>query len=115
MMCSAYFGELCEERKKDWNYKNTDPYSVLKTFVKLVRKGHELLYSGQDYFKDKIQIDWGSFAWKCTKEEMIKFLEDKQSTLPWLIESELEIIECVKQYIEEHGDTLYGVVFIEEY
>ena len=69
---------------------------------------------GDKYFHDRIQIDWGSFAWKCTPEEILKFLNDDKETLPWLVEYDEHMIECVKTYISERGDLLYGVVFVEE-
>ena len=45
----------------------------------------------------------------------MSFLQEKKTTLPWLIESEEEILEKVSNYIQEHGDVQYGVVFVEEY
>ena len=46
MMCSAYFGELSEERKANWNHKEENPYSVLVSPISLERKGHRLLDVG---------------------------------------------------------------------
>jgi len=114
MMCSAYFGELCDERKQEWYYKDDNPYAVLRTSIELDRKGHKLLSCGQEYFSERIQIDWGSFAWKSTEEQILKFLGDHQSNLPWLVEDDVEMIKQVKQYIKKYGNTLYGVVFVEE-
>lgn len=53
--------------------------------ILLEHKGYKLLDVGSTYFRDKIKIDWGSFAWKCTAEEIMKFLEHHQETLIWLI------------------------------
>ncbi|MEE1196132.1 MAG: hypothetical protein UHS54_04580 [Lachnospiraceae bacterium] len=114
MMCSAYFGELSEERKANWNHKEENPYSVLVSPISLERKGHRLLDVGNKYFHDRIQVDWGSFAWKCNPEEIIRFLNDNKTTLPWLIEDEEDVIEKVKTYISERGNVAYGVVFVEE-
>ena len=114
MICSAYFGELCKDRKKQWDYKDNNPYAVLKTSVKVDRKGHDLLSYGQLYFEDRIQIDWGSFAWKATEKQILVFLEDHQSKLPWLVEDDVLMVKQVKQYIKEHEDASYGVVFVEE-
>ena len=114
MMCSAYFGELCEERKKNWHCDGTNPYEVLVAPVTLERKGHKLLDVGNKYFHDRIQVDWGSFAWKCNAEEIIRFLEENKDTLPWLVKDEEEILENVRNYVSERGNVDYGVVFVEE-
>lgn len=114
MVCSAFFGELSEERKADWCHNDENPYTVLVSPISLERKGHKLLDVGNKYFRDRIQIDWGSFAWKCTPEEILKFLNDYKETLPWLVVYDEHMIESVKTYISERGDMLYGVVFVEE-
>ena len=114
MQCSAYFGELSEERKQNWNCADDNPYDVLQSPIKLTGKGHDLWEKGEKYFNGRIQIDWGSYAWKCTKEQIIVFLEGTITTLPWLLDGEKKEIESIKQYIRERGDTQYGVVFIEE-
>lgn len=114
MMCSAYFGELCDKRKEKWNNDDTNPYAVLASPIKLEQKGHDLLSVGNKYFHDQIQVDWGSFAWKCSPEEILRFLDDYREKLPWLIEDDEALIENVKAYIEERGNVTYGVVFVEE-
>ena len=106
MECVAYFGKLNTKRANN-------PFEVLNEPVLLERKGHDLLFHGSKYFKEKEQIDWGSFLYKCTKDEIIKFLSDFKITLSWLIESEEKEIENVMNYITEHGNVEYGVVFVE--
>ena len=101
MMCSAYFGELSDDRKHEWENAESDPYAVLKTPIKLDRKGHELLDCGQKYFSERTQIDWGSFGWKSTEKQILKFLKDHQSNLPWLVKDDAEMIEQVKRYIKD--------------
>lgn len=93
MMCSAFFGELSEERKANWHHDDENPYAVLASPISLDRKGHKLLDVGNKYFRDRIQIDWGSFAWKCTQEEIIKFLNDHKETLSWLVKDDEQMIE----------------------
>lgn len=114
MMCSAYFGELCEARKEKWHCDDTSPYEVLIAPITLDRKGHKLLDEGNKYFRDKMQVDWGSFAWKCNAEEIIRFLEDNRDTLPWLVKDEEQMLESVRTYVSERGNVAYGVVFVEE-
>lgn len=115
MMCTAYFGILCEERKIQWNYPDTNPYGVLISPICLERIANDLLFEGSRYFRDKIKIDWGSFAWKCTKEEIFKFLCDHKTTLPWLVENDEEMLLEVISYLDKHKDEEFGIVFIEEY
>ena len=114
MMCSAYFGELCDERKSKWDNGDTNPYTVLTLPISLERKGHKLLDVGSKYFHDRIQIDWGSFAWKCTSEEILQFLYDYKETLSWLVEDDERMIESVKEYVSQRENAEYGVVFVEE-
>lgn len=114
MICSAYFGELSEERKNDWKCEDDNPYNVLQNPVNLGRKAYDLWYSSKKYFEEQIQIDWASYAWKCTEAQIVSFFEETMTTLPWLVEDEKEILENVGQYIKNHGNTEYGVVFIEE-
>lgn len=114
MMCSAYFGRLSEKRKIKWDNGDDNPYDVLESSICLEGKGHDLLHAGSDYFKDRIQIDWGSFAWKCTSEGICRFLCDYKTSLLWLNESEEELIRKIKAYIAEDKNAEFGIVFIEE-
>ena len=114
MVCSAYFGILSEERKLDWDNGDDNPCGILSSQICLEGKGHDVLRAGSNYFREKIQIDWGSFAWKCTPEEICRFLCDYKTTLSWLIESEEELLNKVKAYIAENAGEEFGVVFIEE-
>lgn len=61
-----------------------------------------------------MQIDWGSFAWKCNEDEIFTFLNDCKSKLPWLEKKEEELIHSVECYIMEHKNAAFAVVFIEE-
>ena len=115
MMCSAYFGELSEGRKAVWDNGDDHPHKVLASSIQLNGKGHEIWSKGSNYFHDKIQIDWGSFAWECSANEILKFLNDSKSTLPWLEKDDLKLIRNVKNYISERPNCDFGVVFIEEY
>ena len=114
MECSAYFGELSETRKQKWEQGNTNPYEVLVSPIRLERKGHDLLSVGSKYFREKIKLDWGSFAWKCSPDEMYRFLDEHKTTLPWLVKSDEELCTKVRDYVLQRGNTEYGIVFVEE-
>ena len=75
----------------------------------------KVLDRGSDYFSEEIKLDWGSFAWRCSAEQIKAFLHDFKTTLPWLVESEEAMIRSVETYIEEHPEAKFGVVFVEEY
>ena len=113
MVCCAYFGELSKWRRERWDNGESNPYKILSEPIELPRKGNHFWDYGDRYFFNQIRIDWGSFAWKCTGDSIIRFLEDNISSLPWLKKDEKEMIEAVKRYIEMHKETEYGVVFIE--
>jgi len=115
MRCSAYFGELSEERKKCWNCDDKNPYNVLlQDKVYLEHKGHDLLDAGKRFFREEIKLDWGSFAWKCTFDEIYKFLNEYQSTLPWLAKNEEKLLEDIRAYVEKRKNVEFGIVFVEE-
>ena len=114
MICSVYFGVLSEKRKTNWNNGDTNPYEVLGSSISLDRISNELFGTGVKYFREKIKIDWGSYAWKCTTEEMIQFLNDLKVIHSWLIESVEEMLEKVKDYIAGSNSEEFGIVFIEE-
>lgn len=100
MMYYAYYGELSEAYRKDWNNDAENPFQVL-TWHKNIEAPHwtAFLAEARALFRDEIQIDWGSFAWKADKAALLKmdqchgFCVESAATL----QSELE----------------YGVVFIE--
>lgn len=82
----------------------------------LKRKSNSLLISGQQYFTEQIQIDWGSFAWKTTPEAILRYLVSyKSKECSWLIEDDEDLIERERKYINQRGDVEYGIVFIELY
>lgn len=113
MVCDAYFGEISEKCKMIWENAEVHPIEVLHEPIRLEDKGHEVLMYGSKYFNDEIQIDWGSFAWKCSPEQIYTFLDEHKCTLSWLLEGEDELIQIVKQYIERKEQTEYGVLFVE--
>lgn len=51
-------------------------------------------------FTGEVQVDWGSFAYKCTKEQLRKLMQKTHC--------EIEKIEQLDL------DQIYGIVFIEE-
>lgn len=102
MVCDIFYGEISDARKENWNLKTNNPYEVLvknKPITKL--GGWEFLTCAKEMFRDEIQIDWGSFAYKCDKEELKKLEKQTKCNIPGLNE------------LEEGKD--YGIIFIENY
>ncbi|NLG05574.1 MAG: hypothetical protein GX567_17385 [Clostridia bacterium] len=101
MMSSIYYGKIKEERLATWQ-DNSEPYDILVDNHEIHRVGG---WSFLDYananFSDKVQVDWGSFAYKCSGKQLKKF---QRKTL-----CEIEKIENV------NDEEIYGVVFIELY
>lgn len=103
MLYQIYHGEILKDREKDWNsQKDGDPYSLLSNNEKSIKKIDWITFIGyaNKNFRDPKNIDWGSFAWKCNKQELEKLVEDTN---------------CIVEGIEElENNKDYGVVFIEE-
>lgn len=101
MMYSVYYGELSEARKEKWNNGEDNPYDILVKNKKI--SGYDwikFLSIARQILKEEIQIDWGSFAWKGSKDDILKLKKE------W--RAKLEDEKFLKEDIE------YGVVFIEE-
>ena len=103
MVYSIEYGEICDAWEENWGNAGDDPFHVLK-------ERHGIRFSiGSGWFgfhlwadehcTDRIEIDWGSRAWKCKGKELID-LDAEGSTEVYGIES-------------VDPDKTYGVVFIE--
>ncbi len=111
MVCEAYFGKLSGVEE----IANEHPLIMLKDPIELVGKGWALLDNASNYFFEEKKIDWGSFLWKCSVEQVLKFLYDSKSNLEWLMERDEKNIQNVKRYCEKNGNIQYGILFIEIY
>ena len=95
-------GEISKDRVKNWNLGDDNPYAVIKGKA-MYSKTCDIygIMDCQKYLRDKIQIDWGSWAFKADRKE----LEDLFKRRNWgfgLLDKRLE-----------NGKD-YAVVFIEE-
>jgi len=100
MNYSIYYGELSQKRKDDWDNGEENPFSVLekKRRIKCM-DWVAFLGAARKCFYDEVQIDWGSFAWKAKKKDLLKIKE----AMCVEIEDENEL--------EDNKE--YGLVFIE--
>ncbi len=101
MITKVYFGELTDARKKNWHYSDGNPFSVLKENHE-VNIRLEIIDYAKKYFHEEIQIDWGSFAWKCSLKEFTDCLKAYKLKFPLSLD---------ENGLDEKGE--YGVVFIE--
>lgn len=101
-MCRCVYGELSNQRKENWYHDDENPFIILKWEKRIYSaEGIGFPSLATQYLRDRVQIDWGSFAWKASKEELLHFA-DRISC------GELEDPDCLEDGIE------YGVVFIED-
>ncbi len=101
MVYRILYGEISQSRKEKWDNGEENPYDVLQWSKEIsARDWMEFLASGKKYLREEIQIDWGSFAWKATKNELLNLCKVPGITVRGVnkLDSEIE----------------YGVVFIEE-
>lgn len=100
MMSSIFYGEIKEERLNSWS-ENENPYDILKENDRINRlSGWDFLEVTKKLFTDEVQVDWGSFAYKCTKDQLRKLMQKTHC--------EIEKID------QMNPDQIYGIVFIEE-
>ena len=101
MQFEVYYGEISDARKLNWDNGEENPYDVLKHnyTIKPAQNWMEFLHWAEKNLSDEIQIDWGSYAWKC-KGKVIKRIR-------YISYGYIKDLENVVD------DQEYGVVFIE--
>ena len=106
MVYNIQYGKISEIWEKEWRSEDKDrsPYDVLHNghgIVFPIGSGWlEFHYWADEHCTDRIEIDWGSRAWKCTGKELILLNEKYPGTV-----FEVDSID---------PSETYGVVFIEE-
>ena len=104
-MTNVYIGELTDYALNNW-LKADEPFDILKkeNEEEVSLNWIEFMWWANSNLKDQFQVDWGSFAWRCDKEDMTRFCND-YNTEPW----EDEFISQMDPAKE------YGAVLIEMY
>ena len=92
-MYEILIGELSKDRKLKWDNGLTDPYSVVEKAMYSGSCTMGTLQEAGKYFRDEIQVDWGCFAWKARKCELMKFFRRKGYPV-----EELEQFDPFKEY-----------------
>ena len=75
MLSSIYYGEIQSDKLVSWN-ENKDPYNILVENNRVYKLGGwEFLDIANKLFDNGKQVDWGSYAYQCTKEQLEKLME----------------------------------------
>ena len=100
MLSSIYYGEIQSDKLVSWN-ENKDPYNILVENNRVYKLGgQEFLDIANKLFDNEKQVDWGSYAYQCTKEQLEKLMEQTG---------------CEIDKINElASEKIYGIVFVEE-
>ena len=97
------YGEICDAWEENWGNAGGDPFEVLKERHGIsfdIGSGWYGFHLWADkHCTDRVEIDWGSRAWKCKGKELIDL--DGWGT------TKVRDVESVDP------DKTYGVVFIE--
>ena len=101
MVFYVWYGEISDERKENWDSRSDNPFKVLKWHKSISGLDwYQFLGFARTYFKDEIQIDWGSFAWKGDAGSIKKLVKSCNC-------AEIADSSCLEDGVE------YGIVFIE--
>ena len=100
MIYHIFYGEISDDRQKNRDNGDDDPFSVLKRNIDISVNWLEFLNWAKKHLSEEIKIDWGSFAWKGTGNDIKQLKKDK----PY---------EVIEEYRKIDPEKIYGVVFIE--
>ena len=99
MIYYIYYGEISKENQNQWT-EMTEPFDVLSWEEKMYTHDWvKFLHDARECFSDEVSVDWGSFAWKATKNQLLSWANRSGNSL--------ENRGRLKDGIT------YGVVFIE--
>lgn len=93
-------GKISADRQADWFRNDDNPYAVWDSDA-LIRITCTIgtPASADEYLRDRVNVDWGSVAWKANKQELVKFFQSQKYNI-----SALKALD---------PGTDYAVVFIE--
>ena len=92
-MYEILIGEISKSRKSKWDNGSTDPYAVLSKVLYSGRCTMGTLQEAGNHFRNEIQVDWGCFAWKARKCELMKFFKRKGYPI-----DEIKSLDDFKEY-----------------
>lgn len=99
-MYELLIGEISKNRTSKWDNGSKNPYEVLKQTMYRGECTMGTLQEAAQCFHDELQIDWGAFAWKASKADLMRFFRRKGYPL--------DALDPFSDY------KLYGVVYIDQ-
>lgn len=76
-MYKIYIGEISSKRQKDWFCSDDNPYAVWEGDALLEIVCNICTWiTADEIFRDRVDVDWGSIAWKANKAEIIRFFKE---------------------------------------
>ena len=86
-MYKIVVGNISRKRKENWKLEDHNPYSVWDGSPLAAQNCRISALSSADYLlRERVDVDWGSVAWKGTKEEITRLFRaeelDEQPLLP---------------------------------
>ena len=99
-MYKLIVGRISAERQADWFHSDDNPYAVWDgdALIQLICT-IGTPSAADEYFRDQVDVDWGSVAWKANKNELTSFFRSRNFNV-----SALQVL---------NPGTDYAVVFIE--
>lgn len=98
-MYELIIGKINQKRNAQWDLKDEDPFDILETeLYRAITNLNGVVYCSE-YLRDKVKIDWGSWAWKANKQELIQ------------LNSNFELVHFSPDVFSDGEE--YGVVFVE--
>ena len=99
-MYKMIVGEISRARKQQWDLKNDNPYSVWEGHALAAETCRISALSSADYcLRDRVEVDWGSIAWKGNPKEIRRLFEVER------------LNDAGLRHLEQGKD--YAVVFLE--
>ncbi len=76
-----FLGIIKPDKISSWK-ENDDPFAILDNTKDI--KGInwiEFLHAAPNIFTDEVQVDWGSFAYKATKDQIKRLIEEHKAEI----------------------------------
>ncbi len=111
VMWACYLGEISESYRKNWAPHTVSPDQKEPDVFDVLSSSWEIMYrlnwtAAAKCFSDKIQVDWGGWAYKVTKEQAMACNKENGEN-DWAIpQSAIDEMEDGK---------VYGIIDVELY
>ena len=109
-MWACYFGEISDSYRDNWTPHTVSPDQKEPEIFDVLVWSREIMYrlswtAAYDCFSDMIQVDWGGWAYKVTKEQAVAYNDrngwDNSYSIPQSVIDEME------------DGKVYGIIDVE--